>query len=108
MITHTISRFTRAPKNVITGLNKKDYPRFIGTQGTDEHRRYLLKRAIHTSPFRLYDQVVYRRNTYTISEIYSDFELVSWVGLSPKFIELTNIQNEYQYVNPGDIKKARK
>lgn len=110
MITHSITRHVRPVKEVVASpfKNKKDYPRFIGQQGTEDHRRYLLKRALFQNPFSIYDEVIYRKKTYLVTAIIEEFEYVSWVGLSPKFIELNDISNDYYYVNPGDIKKSRR
>jgi hypothetical protein len=108
VITHSISIHTRPTKTIVPGLNKKDYPRFVGTQGSDEHRRYLLKRGVYQNPFDIGDEVIYRKTRLWVTDIFDDEQIVSWVGLSPKFIELCDPSGEYHYVNPGDIKKARK
>lgn len=108
MITHCISPHVRAVKSIVPGLNKKDYPKFIGTQGTDEHRKYLLKRGIYQNPFDIGQSVIYRKQRYWVTEIIEDYQLVSWVGLSPKFVEICDGGGDFYYVNPGDIKKVRK
>lgn len=108
MITHFIQVHQRPITKIIHGPKNKEYPRFEGIQGTDEHRRYLHKRGLHFNQFDLYDEVVYRKKKYIISEILEQYEFVSWVGLSPKFLELTNAQGDFAYVNPGDIKKSRR
>lgn len=108
MITHSITVHQRLPKQTVRVNGKHDYPKFQGILGTTDHRQYLLKRAIFLNPFSLYDEVIYRRQKYLITDIYTNFELVNWSGLSPKFIELSNADNEYQLVNPGDIRKSRR
>lgn len=108
MITHTITRHVRPQKEIVRVNGKHDYPKFHGIHGTTDHRKYLLKRALHINPFSIYDEVIYRKRHYIITDIYSTFELVSWSGLSPKFIELNNADNEYQLVNPGDIRKVKR
>ena len=108
MIVHSIQVHQRPIKKIIHGPDKKEYPRFEGIQGTEEHRRYLHKRGLHFNTFDLYDEVIYRKKKYIITDILQQFEFVSWVGLSPKFLELSAADNDYAYVNPGDIKKSRR
>lgn len=108
MITHTINRHIREAKQIIKVNGKHDYPKFQGIHGTTDHRQYLLKRALSFNPFDMYDEVVYRKRNYIITDIYTNFELVSWSGLAPLFLELNNADNEYALVNPGDLKKVKR
>lgn len=106
MITHIITRYERPAKEIIT-VGKKNYPKFTGQQGTIEHRQYLHKRGLFFNPFEKWQDVKYRNKKFFVYDIYEDFHYVSWVGLSPKFIELMDNQGETYLVNPGEIKKVK-
>ena len=109
MITHQIIVYHR-PAKATVHVGKSKYPKFNGAHGSTEHRKYLLKRSLFFNPFDQYDEVIYRKKKYLITEIYGekDYDYISWDGLSPKYLELLNKDGEYIYVNHGDIRKARR
>lgn len=82
--------------------------RFMGKHGTDEHKFFILRRAIANCDFKHGDTVMFRRNEYYVSDIYDDTNYIwlEWDGLSPKFIELINGDGEIIYVNPGQLTKV--
>lgn len=110
MITHTIVKYkpkVPVPKKE-TQLQR---PNFHGKIGSLEHKRHILERAITNCKLEKGDIVLYKKNGYSISDIYTvnDLEYINWVGLSPQFVELVSLHDgELILVNPGECKRDRK
>ena len=84
--------------------------RYTGQHGTQEHKRFIHRRALRDNKFDKGDKVIYRRNLYEITDIYqiNDFEYINWTGLAPNFIEIMDSHGELQLVNPGSLKRPRR
>ena len=94
------------PHKHITHKLKEKYK---GIQGTEDHKRFIHRRAVRDCHFERGEQVIYRRNGYKIVDIYGedDFRFVNWTGLAPNFIEIVDGFGEIQLVNPGSLKRNR-
>ena len=119
MITHQIivaKPVVHKIHKVVKGMDKrnshgpnKSFPPFVGVAGSKEHRQYILNRSLFNNPFNVNDEVIYKRRKCIITDIYVDIQLVSWVGLSAKFIEIFDyVEGEIYTVNSGELKKVEK
>lgn len=106
MITHHIIKHKVVVKR--HKLQKVNKERFVGKHGTNDHRLFILRRAVNDCPFDLHETVLYKRNRYFVSNIYGDddFDWLEWDGLAPKFIEICDASGVFFYVNSGQLKKV--
>lgn len=111
MILHQITKYhppqsnPKKPQHISTILKNK----YKGVHGTDDHKKFILERAVRDCKFEKGETVLYKRNTWKITDIYGldDFRYVSWDGLSPCFVEIMDDYGEIQLVNSGMLKRRR-
>lgn len=90
--------------------HQKTRDQFTGPMGSEDHKKFILQRAITNCKFNVGEYVKYRKHIVLITGIYGNdfFDWIDWKGLSPQFVEGQYPDGSVGYFNPGNLSRTRR